>query len=180
MDTESLYQKQLEFLYSFIDHSMTRNLRNSPENFNLDRMRSMMSILGDPQNKYKVVHVAGTKGKGSTAAMIASVLQQSNYKVGFYTSPHLHDYCERIKINDTNLPHHDFNNLIDEIRPFIEKVDGITTFELTTAIAFLHFSHQNVDFAVIEVGLGGRLDATNIVDPIVSTITSLSWTISMF
>jgi len=174
MDTESLYQKQLEFLYSFIDHSMTRNLRNSPENFNLDRMRSMMSILGDPQNKYKVVHVAGTKGKGSTAAMIASVLQQSNYKVGFYTSPHLHDYCERIKINDTNLPHHDFNNLIDEIRPFIEKVDGITTFELTTAIAFLHFSHQNVDFAVIEVGLGGRLDATNIVDPIVSTITSLS------
>jgi len=174
MDIESHYQKQLEYLYSFIDHSLTRNLRNSPENFNLDRMRSMMSFLGEPQKKYQVIHVAGTKGKGSTAALIANVLQQANYKVGFYTSPHLHDYCERIKINNTNLSHQDFIKLMDEIKPYINKVEGITTFELTTAIALLYFYIQKVDFAVIEVGLGGRLDATNIVDPLVSVITSLS------
>jgi len=174
MDIESHYQKQLEYLYSFIDHSLTRNLRNSPENFNLDRMRSMMSFLGEPQKKYQVIHVAGTKGKGSTAALIANVLQQANYKAGFYTSPHLHDYCERIKINNTNLSHQDFIKLMDEIKPYINKVEGITTFELTTAIALLYFYIQKVDFAVIEVGLGGRLDATNIVDPLVSVITSLS------
>lgn len=174
MDTESVYQKRLEYLYSFIDHSLTRNLRNSPENFNLDRMRTMMSLLGNPQDSYQVVHVAGTKGKGSTSAMIASALQQANFKVGFYTSPHLQDYCERIQVNKMNLSHQDFIALFDELTPYIDQVEGITTFELTTALAFLYFHKQNVDFAVVEVGLGGRLDATNIVDPIVSTITSLS------
>ncbi|PKN85802.1 MAG: bifunctional folylpolyglutamate synthase/dihydrofolate synthase [Chloroflexi bacterium HGW-Chloroflexi-8] len=174
MDIETRYQIALDYLYSFIDHSLTRNFRNSPDNFDLDRMRKMMTILGNPQNKYKVIHVAGTKGKGSTSAFIANVLQEAGYNVGFYTSPHLNDYCERIQVNQIKLSHPDFVDLIDEIRPFVELVEGITTFELTTAIAFLYFFKQKIDYAVVEVGLGGRLDATNIVDPVVSVITSLS------
>jgi len=174
MDIENRYQLALDYLYSFIDHSLTRNFRNSPDNFDLNRMRKMMTILGNPQTKYKVIHVAGTKGKGSTSAFIANVLQEAGYNVGFYTSPHLNDYCERIQVNQIKMSHPNFVDLIDEIRPFIELVEGITTFELTTAIAFLYFSKQKIDYAVVEVGLGGRLDATNIVDPIVSVITSLS------
>jgi dihydrofolate synthase/folylpolyglutamate synthase len=174
MDSETQYQQALDYLYSFIDHSLTRNLRNSPENFNLDRMRRLMSLMGDPQNTYKIVHVAGTKGKGSTSAFIASVLHAAGYNVGFYTSPHLHDYCERIQVNRTKLTHKNFVALLEQIRPYIAMVEGITTFELTTAIAFLYFAGQKVDYAVVEVGLGGRLDATNIVDPVVSVITSLS------
>jgi len=174
MDIENRYQLALDYLYSFIDHSLTRNFRNSPDNFDLNRMRKMMTILGNPQTKYKVIHVAGTKGKGSTSAFIANVLQEAGYNVGFYTSPHLNDYCERIQVNQMKMSHPNFVDLIDEIRPFIELVEGITTFELTTAIAFLYFSKQKIDYAVVEVGLGGRLDATNIVDPMVSVITSLS------
>jgi len=174
MDIENRYQLALDYLYSFIDHSLTRNFRNSPDNFDLNRMRKMMTILGNPQTKYKVIHVAGTKGKGSTSAFIANVLQEAGYNVGFYTSPHLNDYCERIQVNQIKMSHPNFVDLIDEIRPFIELVEGITTFELTTAIAFLYFSKQKIDYAVVEVGLGGRLDATNIVDPMVSVITSLS------
>lgn len=174
MTIEEEYQKALDYLYSFIDYSLTRNLRNAAENFNLDRMRKFMKFLGDPQNSYKVFHVAGTKGKGSTSALIANALFEAGYKVGFYTSPHLTDYCERIQVDHINLGHSDFVSLINSIRPFISLIEGITTFELTTALAFLYFQQQKVDFAVVEVGLGGRLDATNIVDPLVSVITSLS------
>lgn len=174
MDVETEYQKALDYLYSFIDHSMTRNLRNAAENFDLNRMVKFMELLGNPQLKYKIIHVAGTKGKGSTSALIANALFEAGYKIGFYTSPHLSDYCERIQINHQNLPHALFVEMMDWMKPFISEVDGITTFELTTALAFLHFGREQVDFAIVEVGLGGRLDATNIVDPLVSVITSLS------
>lgn len=174
MDVELRYQQELDYLYSFIDHSMTRNLRNAPENFNLERIAQFLALLGNPQSSYKVVHVAGTKGKGSTAALIANALFEGGYNVGFYTSPHLSDYCERIQINHIILSHTDFIKLIESMKPYISKVAGITTFELTTALAFLYFQQQKVDFAVVEVGLGGRLDATNVVDPLVSVITSLS------
>lgn len=174
MIDEKDYQEELDYLYSFIDYSMTRNLRNAAENFNLDRMRKFMELLGNPQNSYKVIHVAGTKGKGSTSALIANALLEAGYRVGFYTSPHLTDYCERIQVNHANLPHSAFIDLMKSIRPFINLVEGITTFELTTALAFLYFQQQKVDFAVVEVGLGGRLDATNVVDPLVAVITALS------
>lgn len=174
MSIEEKYQEQLDYLYSFIDFSLTKNLRYSEEKFNLNRMVKFMSLLGNPHRSYPVVHVAGSKGKGSTSALITSALIESGYKVGFYTSPHLHDFCERIQINHQAVSHEEFNTLVDQLRPNIAKVEGISTFELSTAMAFLYFEQQQVDFAVIEVGLGGRLDATNVVSPLVSVITSLS------
>lgn len=173
-DTENEYQQALDYLYSFIDYSLTRSFRYTPEKFDLGRMFAFMDLLGNPQRKYRVIHVAGTKGKGSVSALLANTLETAGYKVGFYTSPHLHDYNERIKVNRQPIPHEKFTAIINRLKPQIEKTPDISTFELTTAIAFLYFAQLKVDVAVIEVGLGGRLDATNIVDPLVSVITSLS------
>ena len=174
MDLENAYQQALDYLYKFVDYSLTRNFRYTPEKFDLGRMVELMQRLGDPQMNYPVIHVAGTKGKGSTAAMIASSLHAAGYKTGFYTSPHLHDYAERIQVNRQDISHADFVELVEELRPHAEKVKQITTFELTTALGMLYFARQHVDVAVLEVGLGGRLDATNVVNPLVSVITSLS------
>jgi dihydrofolate synthase/folylpolyglutamate synthase len=154
---------------------MTRQDRLAAANFDLNRMVELMDLLGNPQNRYPIIHVAGTKGKGSTAAMIASVLQRSGLKVGLYTSPHLQDYCERIQVNRENISHGELVKLVNTICPLVEKVDGLTTFEITTALGFQEFSETGVDIAVVEVGLGGRLDATNIITPLVSVITSLSY-----
>jgi dihydrofolate synthase/folylpolyglutamate synthase len=172
---EIAYQEALDYLYSFIDYSLTRAFRYSPEKFDLSRMRSLAERLGNPQEKYKSIHVAGTKGKGSTSALIAKSLQEAGYKVGFYTSPHLTDYTERIKVDDEPIPHADFVELVNVLKEQVQFVPEITTFELTTALAFLYFQKCNVDIAVLEVGLGGRLDATNIVVPEVSVITSISY-----
>jgi dihydrofolate synthase/folylpolyglutamate synthase len=172
---EERYQDSLDFLYSFIDYSLKRNFRNAAEKFNLDRMRGFMHRLGDPQNDYGVVHVAGTKGKGSVSAFCANILKAQGYRTGLYTSPHMISFTERIRINGEDIPKADMVELVDALRPVTEEMPEITTFELTTALAFLYFSRQKVDYAVFEVGLGGRLDATNIVDPIVSVITSISY-----
>ncbi|MCE5208867.1 MAG: bifunctional folylpolyglutamate synthase/dihydrofolate synthase [Chloroflexi bacterium] len=174
IDIEKEYQEALDYLYSFIDYSLTRSFRYTPEKFDLGRMVSFMELLGNPQKDFQVIHVAGTKGKGSVSALMANALETAGYKVGFYTSPHLHDYCERIKVNRQPIAHETFVETINKIKPQIEQAPGISTFELTTAIGFLYFSQMKVDIAVIEVGLGGRLDATNIVNPLVSVITSLS------
>jgi dihydrofolate synthase / folylpolyglutamate synthase len=171
---EDVYQSTLNYLYSFVDYSLTRNLRYSAEKFNLERMRSFMRLLGDPHLDYPIVHVAGTKGKGSICALIANVLKTAKYRTGLYTSPHLQEFTERIKVNDINIEKNELNNLVDEIKPFIGKIKELTTFEITTALAFLYFSREKVDIAVIEVGLGGRLDATNIVNPLVSIISTIS------
>ncbi|HEY9077403.1 MAG TPA: folylpolyglutamate synthase/dihydrofolate synthase family protein [Anaerolineaceae bacterium] len=175
MDLQIAFQEALDYIYKFVDYSLTRNLRYSPEKFDLSRMEHLLHLLGDPHRKYGVVHVAGTKGKGSTSAMIASVLQEAGYRVGFYTSPHLHEYTERIQVNRQPISMASFVALLDSIKPIIEQVERITTFEITTALAFLYFAQEKVDYAVVEVGLGGRLDATNLVEPIVSVITSLSY-----
>lgn len=174
MDIETKYQESLDYLYKFIDYSMTRNMRYSEDKFNLDRMHKFMELFDNPHLKYPTIHVAGTKGKGSTSALIANALFEGGYKVGFYTSPHLHDFCERIQVNFSPLPHEEMIEILDLMRPKISLVEEITTFELMTAMAFLYFEKMKVDFAVIEVGLGGRLDATNVVKPLVSVITSLS------
>lgn len=171
---EAAYQNTLDYLYSFVDYSLTRSLRYSPEKFNLGRMHRLVDMLGSPHTQYPVVHVAGTKGKGSTSALIAGVLQDAGYKVGFYTSPHMIDFTERIQVNRVPVTHEELVKLVDDLKPAVEQIEQLTTFELTTAAAFLHFARQKVDIAVIEVGLGGRLDATNVVNPLISVITSLS------
>ena len=174
MNEVTAYQEALDYLYKFVDYSQTRAFRFSPEKFNLERMRVFLALLGDPHRAYPVIHVAGTKGKGSVSALVASVLREAGHQVGLYTSPHLHDFAERIQVNGKNIPHAELAALVDAIKPFVEQVPDLTTFELTTALGFLYFQHSAVDVAVIEVGLGGRLDATNVVQPLVSVITSLS------
>ncbi len=172
---EQKYQQALDYLYSFVDYSLTRQLRYSPEKFNLARIFKLMKLMGDPHKKYPVVHIAGTKGKGSTAAMVASILRAAGYKAGFYSSPHLQDFTERIQVHGEPISREKLVERVDQIRPLVAQVPEITTFEITTAIAFMEFYKKQVDVAVVEVGLGGRLDATNVVDPLVSVITSLSF-----
>lgn len=175
MDIETAYNLALDYLYSFVDYSLKHSSELAKADFNLDRMRALVAELGDPQTKYPIIHVAGTKGKGSVCALSASALHAAGYKTGLYTSPHLLDYCERIQIDGQPVSHTDLTELVEEIRPVVARVPKLTTFEITTAIAFLYFARQKVDAAVIEVGLGGRLDATNVVMPKVAVITSLSY-----
>lgn len=175
MNTEIAYQKALDYLYSFVDYSLTRGFRFSPEKFDLSRMKDLLDMLGNPQNKFPILHVAGTKGKGSVSSLCASALRAQGYQVGLYTSPHLQDYAERIQINGADIPHAEMAALVEEIKPYVAKIEQLTTFEITTALGFLYFARQKVDVAVVEVGLGGRLDATNVITPLVSVITSLSY-----
>lgn len=169
------YQETLDYLYSFVDFSMSKSIRYAADKFHLDRIQKLVERLDHPEMRYPSIHIAGTKGKGSVAAFCQSVLSAAGYKVGLYTSPHLHDYAERIKINSDSMPHEHIINLTEELKPVIESIPELTTFEITTALAFLYFARQQVDAAVIEVGLGGRLDATNVITPNVSVITSISY-----
>ena len=175
MDTEIAYNKALDYLYAFVDYSLKHSSELAKAEFNLDRMFALMEELGNPHSTYPIIHVAGTKGKGSVSALCASALQAAGYKVGLYTSPHLLDYCERIQVNGEPISHEFMVELVEEIKPAIAKIPKLTTFEITTALGFLAFARNDVNAAVIEVGLGGRLDATNIVTPKVSVITSLSY-----
>ena len=175
MDVEAAYNKALDYLYSFVDYSLKHASELAKADFNLDRMRVLMAMLGNPQEAYPVIHVAGTKGKGSVCAMCASALHSAGYRTGLYTSPHLQDFCERIQAEGKTIPHGDLAALVEEIKPHVAKMTFITTFELATALGFLYFARRKADIAVIEVGLGGRLDATNIITPLVSVITSLSY-----
>ncbi len=169
------YQVALDYLYSFVDFSLTKSSRYSAENFDLGRMHDLVARLGYPHRRYPIIHIAGTKGKGSVAALCQSALTEAGYRVGLYTSPHLHDYAERMQVDGVPIPHNSLVDLLDEIKPVIGTIPELTTFEITTALAFLYFERVRVDAAVIEVGLGGRLDATNVVLPEVSVITSLSY-----
>src|SRR5215207_5567661 len=174
-DIETAYNKALDYLYSFVDYSLRHSSELAKADFNLDRMFALMEELDNPQTKYPIIHVAGTKGKGSVCALCASALHAAGYKVGLYTSPHLLDYTERIRINGEPISHEQLIELVDEIKPAVAKIPKLTTFEITTALGFLAFAKNDVNAAVIEVGLGGRLDATNILTPKVSVITSLSY-----
>ena len=175
MDIEIAYNKALDYLYSFVDYSLKHSSELAKADFNLDRMFALMKSLGNPQNKYPSIHVAGTKGKGSTSALCASALQAAGYMVGLYTSPHLEDYVERIQINSEPVSHEQLVKLVEEIKPHVARIEKLTTFEITTALAFMAFAKYGVNAAVFEVGLGGRLDATNVMVPKVSVITSLSY-----
>ena len=175
MDIETAYNKALDYLYSFVDYSLKHSSELAKADFNLDRMFALMELLGDPQGNYPIIHVAGTKGKGSTSTLCASALQAAGYTVGLYTSPHLEDYVERIQINSEPISHARLVELVEEIKPHVARIEKLTTFEITTALAFMAFAQFGVNAAVFEVGLGGRLDATNVVTPKVSVITSLSY-----
>jgi dihydrofolate synthase/folylpolyglutamate synthase len=175
MNDEAAYNHALDYLYSYIDYSLKKSSELAKAHFELGRMRALMDYLGNPQETYPIIHVAGTKGKGSTSAMMAAVLTTAGYRTGLYTSPHLQDYTERIQIDGQPIAHSRLVELVEEIKPAVAKIPALTTFEITTALGLLHFARQNVNAAVIEVGLGGRLDATNVVIPRVAVITSLSY-----
>jgi dihydrofolate synthase/folylpolyglutamate synthase len=175
MAIDPSYQDALDYIYSYVDYSLTRSFRYSPEKFDLDRMRDLMMSLGHPEQAYASIHIAGTKGKGSVAAMCSSALQANGYRVGLYTSPHMSDFAERIQVDGENIPYQDLIAILEEIKPQIEAVPAITTFEITTALAFYYFQKRGIDVGVFEVGLGGRLDATNVLRPNVTVITSVSY-----
>jgi dihydrofolate synthase / folylpolyglutamate synthase len=173
------YQAALDYLYGYVNFEHRRIDHYAAEYVSLDRPAELLARLDDPHHQFPAIHIAGTKGKGSVAAMCASVLRQIGLRVGLYTSPHLQDFRDRFRIlspadADGRISQSEIVELVTHLRPAAEQVPGLTWFELVTALAFLHFARQEVDVAVIEVGLGGRLDATNVLKPLVSVITSLS------
>jgi dihydrofolate synthase/folylpolyglutamate synthase len=169
------YPEALNYLYSFVDYTLERSYRYTPDRFNLDRVRVLLRAVGDPHRSFRSIHVAGTKGKGSVSSLCASALRAAGYRVGLYTSPHLIRITERIQVDGEEIREAAMAALLEELKPEVARIPGITMFEILTALAFLHFARQKVDFAAIEVGLGGRLDATNVVEPVVAVITSLSY-----
>ena len=149
-------------------------------NLGLNRIKAVLSLLNNPQNSFKSIHVAGTNGKGSTCKMINDILienfKDTNVKIGLFTSPHLFSYTERIKINNQDIPDYIFDRLINDINEFSQKHNiELTEFELLTVVAFYYFYIKRVDYAVIEVGLGGKYDATNVIEPVVSVITTIDF-----
>lgn len=145
-------------------------------NLGLERIAAIMDLLGNPQNKIKVIHVAGTNGKGSVCAITAEILKTAGYKTGLYTSPHIFDYTERIKINGSDISKNDFAKYISDIEILAsDNHIDLTEFEILTAAAYKYFYDNKVQAAVMETGLGGRFDAVNIVEkPLLSAITSIS------
>src|SRR5512135_356535 len=168
------YSEALAYLNEFINYERTQPQQYAPETLNLDRVNRLLDRLGRPDRAYRAIHIAGTKGKGSTAAMIEACLRAAGYRTGFYTSPHLHTFRERMRVDNEYIAREDFAQLVDELEPHLKAVEGVTWFEIVTTLAFMFFARSHIDVAVLEVGLGGRFDATNVVTPIVSVITSLS------
>lgn len=171
------YTTALRWLYEHVDHERQRMVKYDQPTFNLDRMCKLLHLLGAPQDQLKIVHVAGTKGKGSTCAMVGSMLQACGCTVGSYSSPHLVDLRERITINDHMIPYADCAELFKQIAAVehkFGKTNQLTFFEIMTAAALLYFAEQAVDVVVLETGLGGRLDCTNVVTPLVTAITGIS------
>lgn len=168
------YTAALRYLYDRADIERMRSVRYDQRTFKLDRMVALLERLGNPQRQVRTVHVAGTVGKGSTVAMIAAMLEGCGYTVGQYISPHLVDVRERVTINGQPIGRSEFTELMREIAEAARGIDGEPTFfEIMTALALKHFADQAVDVAVIEVGLGGRLDSTNVITPEVSVICTI-------
>ena len=175
------YRESINRLLSLVDHERRQPVApRQKQIFDLGRMDRFLELLGNPHRSTPAIHVAGTKGKGSTAAFCDSVLAAAGYRTGFYSSPHLHSFCERIRRDTAPISQPRFASLVQELWPFQERIGRsaqlgeVSLFEFMTAMAFWCFSEDRVDFQTIEVGLGGRLDATNVVDPEVAIITSIS------
>jgi len=176
IDPHPAYTRAINSLLAHTDYEKMRVVRYNTTTFNLDRMRTLLKHLGNPQTKFKTAHVAGTKGKGSTCHMLAEMLKSGGLKTGLYTSPHILDMRERIRLNGELISREDLVALVKRVEPVLKKMgaDRPTFFEIFTAMAFCHFADQKVDIAVIEVGMGGRLDSTNVITPEVTAITSIS------
>ena len=172
----STYKAALDFLFSNTNYESAKRLRYNQDTFNLERMHKLLRYVGNPHKKLAAVHIAGTKGKGSTCIMLSEMLISNGYKVGLYTSPHVLSLKERICVNGKMISEAAMVRHVRKIAPVVKKMedDPPTFFEIMTAIAFMHFVAQNVDLAVIETGLGGRLDSTNVLNPEAVGITSIS------
>ncbi|EPZ53829.1 bifunctional FolC family protein [[Clostridium] sordellii ATCC 9714] len=165
------YNEALKFIHESHKFGMRLGLEN---------IKKLLELLGNPQDNLKIIHVAGTNGKGSTCSFISTILKKSGYKVGLYTSPFLETFTERIRVNGENIPENEVGNIVNIIKEKIEIMvkeghDYPTEFEIVTAMAFYYFNKEKVDFVALEVGLGGRYDATNVIEkPIATVITSIS------
>jgi dihydrofolate synthase/folylpolyglutamate synthase len=174
------YSQAEDYLNSFVNYEQIPGISYAQPGYSLRHIEELLNRMGNPQSAARTIHIAGTKGKGSVAVMIAQVLSDSGYKTGLYTSPHLHTLRERISIDGSSISEAEFASAMAEVNPFIEsmKQDSafrqLTYFEALTALAFAYFKKKQVDFQVLEVGLGGRLDATNIARPVVCIITPIS------
>jgi dihydrofolate synthase/folylpolyglutamate synthase len=184
MNGEWNHAAALEFLFGRINYEKTATVPYRGGDFKLDRMRQLLRRLGDPHRTLRAIHIAGTKGKGSTAVMTSDILRAAGYSVGLYTSPHLIALEERFVVNGQAMPPARLTEITARVRDAVDATDaaaaalgerGTTFFEVTTALAFLDFAERNVDWAVLEVGLGGRLDSTNVCAPVVTAITSISF-----
>ncbi|MBI4202972.1 MAG: bifunctional folylpolyglutamate synthase/dihydrofolate synthase [Chloroflexi bacterium] len=174
------YTESLDKLLSLTDLERVSGQGPHHRRYDLGRIRLLLKRLDNPHLKTPTVHVTGTKGKGSTAAMIASVLAAQGYKPGLFTSPHLHAFRERIQFNGQPISEGEFAGLVEELWPLVQGINaegvhgGVTVFEVLTAMAFQHYARKGAGFQVIEVGLGGRLDSTNVVEPQLCVFTSIS------
>jgi len=169
------YKAALAWLDGLVDYERIGAVPYKSNNFNLNRMKRVLAVLGNPHRQVRTLHIAGTKGKGSTATMLAHMLWHSGYKVGLYTSPHILTLRERITINGRMISEPRFTRMVQRLSRRVRGPEDLTYFDALTAIAFCHFAEEEVDIAVIETGLGGRLDSTNVIHPLVCGITSISY-----
>jgi dihydrofolate synthase / folylpolyglutamate synthase len=181
MNHFNTYKEAIDFLLQAVDYEKLTNYKYDVSNFNLKRMEKLLSTIGNPHKKGTYVHITGTKGKGSTAIMIASALKESGLKTGLFTSPHLVYLGERIKVNDEMISQEMLVQLVNELKPYIERerikeiTHSPTFFDTITAIALTYFEKKKVDITVLEVGMGGRLDSTNVVLPQICIITPIGY-----
>ncbi|MEY4051680.1 MAG: hypothetical protein RIR64_665 [Bacteroidota bacterium] len=166
------YQNTIDYLYSRLP--MFSRIGAAAIKNDLNNTQVICSFLGNPEKKFKTIHIAGTNGKGSTSHMLAAIFQKAGYKTGLYTSPHLYDFRERIKVNGEMCRKEFVISFSNKVKPLIEKIEP-SFFEITVGMAFEYFAVENCDIAIIETGLGGRLDSTNVIEPILSLITNIGW-----
>ncbi len=180
LDKLATYDEAIDFLFGRINYERIQAEVYSTSDFKLDRMRRLLELMGNPQEQIPVVHVAGTKGKGSTCSMLASIFRSCGYRCGLYISPHITVFEERFTVNGIMPTQSELVGLVNRLMPIIAYMDNLpgrmqpTYFELATALAWQHFIEQKVEIAVLEVGLGGRLDSTNLCCPLVTVITNIS------
>ena len=168
--TEAAYRRALEWIHSIGRFGMKQGLQ---------RIEALLSLLGDPHRRLKCIHIGGTNGKGSVAAMLAAVLQESGYRTALYTSPYISSFTNRMSIDGHDIGNAALVELVERLRPLVDKISSderlgpVTEFEAVTALAFTYFAQEQPDLVVLEVGLGGRFDATNVVTPLLSVITNI-------